>query len=202
MKILAIGANGIVGNAVVNLLQKDHEVIPVGFSQGELTVDIENKKSIQDLFEKVGKVDAIISTAGNGAMGSLKEMPDAGYDLVLKSKVMGQVNLVRLGLDYLNEGGSITLTSGQSSVNPLPGTAAISMATAAVNAFVMNAALELTNNQRVNAVSPGFVKETMQQFGMDSSSGVPADIVASYYQASVLGQHNGQVLNAIGEAYV
>ena len=201
MKILAIGANGVVGKAVVDLLSEEHEVIAVGYSRGEITVDTESQESIRSLFEKVGMIDAIMSMAGNGQMGSLEEMPDSGYQSVLNSKVMGQVNLLRIGLEYLNQGGSITLTSGQASNNPAPGMAAIAMATAAVNAFVGAAALELKDDKRINAVSPGFVKETMEMLGMDSTYGIPADDVATYYKASVAGQGNGEVFNAIKGKY-
>ena len=197
MKILAIGANGVIGKAVIAALQPAHEVIAVGHSHGELTVDIDSKASIQALFERVGKVDAIISMAGNGEMGGFAQMPDAGYQTVLNNKVMGQVNLVRLGLAYLNEGGSITLTSGQAANHPMPGTAAIAMGVAAINAFVATAALELTDGQRINAVSPAMVKETMEQWGIDSSAGIAADDVASYYRASLEGMDNGTVLNAV-----
>lgn len=197
MKILAIGANGIIGQAVVKLLSSEHEVITVGYSQGDLRVDIEDKSSIQSLFEKVGKVDAIISTSGNGEMGGFMEMDDQGYQTVLNNKLMGQVNLVRLGLEHLNDGGSITLTSGQAANRPMAGTAAIAMGVAGINAFVATAALELADNKRINAVSPGIVKETLEQWGMDSSQGISADDVASHYQASILGSGNGQVLNAV-----
>ncbi|MEH6530871.1 MAG: short chain dehydrogenase [Photobacterium frigidiphilum] len=201
MKILAIGANGVIGKAVVSHLQQDHEVIAVGHSHGDYMVDIENKESIKALYERVGKVDAIISMAGNGQMGSLEEMPESGYHTVLSNKVMGQVNLVRLGLDYLNEGASITLTSGQASNHPMLGTAAIAMGVAAVNAFVATAALELKDGKRINAVSPSMVKETMEQWGIDSGSGIPAIDVATYYQASIDGQQNGEVFNATGGQY-
>lgn len=201
MKILAIGANGVIGKAVVQHLQQEHDVIAVGHSSGDLTVDVENKESIQAMFQKVGKVDAIVSMVGNGEMGTVQDMQDSGFHMVLNNKVMGQVNLVRLGLDYLNQGGSITLTSGQASNHPMQGTAAIAMGVAAVNAFVATAALELSDDKRINAVSPSMVKETMDLWGVDSSSGIAALDVASYYQASIDGQKNGEVFNAVGGAH-
>lgn len=197
MKILAIGANGIIGAAVVQLLKQEHSVISVGHSHGDHTVDIEDKESIQALFEKIGHVDAIISMVGNGELGSLDSMPESGYQTVLNSKVMGQVNLVRIGLNYLNNGGSITLTSGQASNSPTPGTAAIAMGVAAINAFVATAALELQDDKRINAVSPAIVKETLEMWGVDSSGGIPAIDVATFYQASVTGSANGHIFDAI-----
>ncbi len=201
MKILAIGANGVIGTAVVNRLQQEHQVIAVGHSRGDYLVDIGCTESIRALYEKVGNLDAIISMAGNGEMGSLEEMPETGYLNVLNNKVMGQVNLVRIGLEYLNEGGVITLTSGQASNHPMPGVGAIAMGVAAVNAFIKTAALELKDGKRINAVSPGMVKETMELWGLDGSSGISANDVASYYQASINSGKNGQVFDALGAAY-
>ncbi|MBW3698278.1 short chain dehydrogenase [Vibrio sp. T187] len=201
MKILAIGSNGVIGNAVVQQLSQEHEVIAVGHSKGELTVNIENQDSIKSLFETVGSVDAIISMAGNGQMGALSEMTDEHFQTVLDNKVMGQVNLVRIGLRYLNHGGSITLTSGEAAFNAMPDVSAISMGTAAINAFVSSVALELTDGKRINAVSPSMVKETMDMWGIDSSTGIPANDVASYYQASLTSEQNGHVYRAIHGAY-
>lgn len=197
MKILAIGANGIIGKAVVSQLKHKHQVISVGHSQGEITVDIEDKNSILAMYQKVGKVDAIISMAGNGKMGSVEEMPDADYQQVLQNKVMGQVNLVRLGMDYLNKGGSFTLTSGQAAKHPMPGTGAIAMGVAAIDAFVAIAAQEIKQNRRINAVSPAMVKETMELWQVDSSNGIPSAEVANYYCNAIEGTHNGHVFDAV-----
>ena len=201
MKILAIGANGIIGKAVVAHLQQQHTVISVGHSKGDLTVDIEDKNSIRSMFESVGPVDGIISMAGNGEMGGFIEMTDEGYLTVLNNKVMGQVNLARIGVDYLNKDGRITLTSGQAANHPMPGTAAIAMGVSAINAFVATASLEMTEGKKINAVSPGMVKETMDLWGVDSSTGIPAAEVATYYEASLKSDVNGEVLNAVGGHY-
>ncbi|WP_375753638.1 short chain dehydrogenase [Vibrio sp. HN007] len=197
MKVIAIGANGTIGRAVVSRLQENHDVIAVGYSNGEYRIDIEDIASIRAMYEKVGKVDAIVSMVGNGELGTLKDMPESGYRTVLNNKVMGQVNLARIGLEYLNDGGSVTLTSGQASNHPMPQTSAIAMGVAAINAFVGSAATELVDGKRINAVSPAMVKETMDQWGIDSRSGIPASDVASYYAACIEGSHNGEVLDAV-----
>lgn len=198
MKILVVGGTGVIGKSLVELLEQDNEVIAVGNSSGDITVDIESKESIQSLFEKVGMVDAIVCTTGKGEMGSLEDMPDSGYETVLNNKLMGQVNLVRIGMVYLNQGGSITLTSGESGTKAMmPGTAAIAMACGAINSFVAGAALEFKNDQRINVVSPGWVKETMEMLGMDSATGITAKDVATYYKASIASQSNGKVFHAV-----
>lgn len=201
MKILVIGGTGIIGKAIVKNLEAQHQVICVGNRQGDFTVDLEDKASICSLFAKVGNVDAIISATGKGEFAKFNDESDAAYHLVLGNKVMGQVDLVRIGLDYLNQGGSITLSSGNAAKKPFPGTAAMAMGCAAIDAFVATAALEISEDKRINVVSPSFVKETMEMMGMDSTHGIAAADVASYFQASVSGTANGEVFQASGGAY-
>lgn len=194
MKILLIGASGIIGTAVNKALSEDNEVICVNHSKGDLLVDICDKNSIKQLFEKVGKVDSIISVAGAGGFAPLQQLTDADYDLSLRSKLMGQINLFRIGREYLNEGGVITLTSGSSSQEPIPGFAAISMANGALESFVKAATIEL-DNIRFNVVSPIIVKETMVIYGMQSDESLSAADTAKAYVASVTKNIHGEVLD-------
>ena len=195
MKIIIIGATGTIGRAVVELLAPHHDMVKVGFRSGDLQVDIASKDSIHKLFQDVGGFDAIVSTAGLATFGSLDELGDEDYMLGLSNKLMGQVNLVREGQKHINDNGSFTLTSGVLSQNPMPGSASISMVNAGLEGFVRAAALEVQRGIRVNAVSPIWVKETMEAMGMDSSEGMPADQVALAYKESVEGQWNGEVLD-------
>ena len=108
---------------------------------------------------------------------------------------MGQVNLVRLGRNLINENGSFTLTSGMLSQDPMPGSASISMVNAGLEGFVRAAALEMPRGIRINAVSPVFVKETMEILGMDSTHGMPSQKVALAYKEAVESQRNGEILD-------
>ena len=74
MKIILIGATGTIGRAVAQELGQRHEIITVGKTQGQHQVDITRSDSIRALFEQVGKVDAIVSTAGALHFGPLAEM--------------------------------------------------------------------------------------------------------------------------------
>ncbi|MCG7547703.1 short chain dehydrogenase [Pseudoalteromonas sp. Of7M-16] len=195
MKILLIGATGTIGKAVHARLAQSHEVLTVGHKDGEFQVDLQSKLSIQALFEKVGEVDAIISTTGMAAFAPLSELTDEQYELGWQNKLMGQINLYRVGAGFVNAGGSITLTSGMLSEEPMVGSASISAVNGALNAFVKAAALELGDSLRINAVSPIFVKETMEMMGMDSSTGMSAANTAITYQAAIEGVMTGQVLD-------
>lgn len=195
MKILIVGATGTIGKAVADLLSENHEVVRAGFRDGDYRVDLGSKVSIEMLFESVGTVDAVISTAGAAGFAPFAELDDDGYDLALSNKLMGQVNLVRLGRDRVSDGGSFTLTAGVLSRQPMPGSVAVSMANGALESFAKAAALELDRSLRINVVSPAFVKETMEMMGMDPSSGVSAADTAKAYQAAIEGYSNGATLD-------
>ena len=112
MKIIIIGATGTIGRAVVDLLAPGHEIVRVGHQRGDFKVDIASKASIRKLFEAVGNFDAVVSAAGQAKFGELDRLRDEDYMLGLEHKLMGQVNLVRVGQNYINNNGSFTLTSG------------------------------------------------------------------------------------------
>ena len=196
MKILVIGATGTIGkNVVVSLQDNGHEVISAGHKDGDVKVDLGSKESIATMFQQTGQVDAVISTAGVANFAALSDLSDADFELALNNKLMGQVNLVRLGCEYVADGGSIVLTSGMLAHEPIPGSAAISMVNGALESFAKAAALELGKKVLVNVVSPIFVKETMEMMGMDSTHGLSAADTAKAYLASIQTKESGTTLD-------
>ncbi|MBY5980973.1 short chain dehydrogenase [Ferrimonas balearica] len=180
MKVLLIGASGTIGQAVTDALSSDCEVIRVGHHSGDHQVDLSQPDQLRALFADVGSVDAIISTAGQASFGPLAQLSDDAFELGLNNKLMGQVNLVRLGRASVRPGGVIVLTSGILSRHPMPGSSAIAMVNGALESFVKAAALEL-DDVRLNVVAPAFVKETMVQMGMDPTHGISAADTAKAY---------------------
>lgn len=196
MRVVVVGATGIIGSAVVEALGSEHDVIRVGSRSGDVQADISRPESIRELFQKVGEVDAVVSCAGNARFRPLAELEDDDFAFSMGNKLMGQVNLVRLGMENVRDGGSFTLTSGILSQVPMHGSAAISLVNAGVEAFGRAAALEAPRGIRVNTVSPPWVSETLQQMGRDPSGGLPARVVAKAYLASIHDDINGTVVDA------
>ena len=194
MRILIVGATGTIGRAVVEELTPGNEIVRASRKSSDVTVDITNPESIRAMFARVGKVDAIVSTAGSGAWKPLEELTDADFELSLHDKLMGQVNLVRTGFAFTNDDGSITVTSGILARSPTAGSAAISLINSGLEGFVRAAALEAPRGIRVNVVSPPWVSETLEAMGMDVSQGLPAAVVAGSYAQSVNTKVTGQVL--------
>ena len=112
MRILVVGTAGNVGKAAVAELKPRHEVITAGRSSGDVRVDLLDAASISAMYEKLGKLDAVVACAGHAHYGPLASMTETQFMVGLKDKLMGQVNLVLLGTPYVNDRGSFTLTSG------------------------------------------------------------------------------------------
>ena len=194
MKVLLIGGSGTIGRFVTKELAPRHEIIDAGKTEGKYQVDTTDEDSVRKLFEAVGKVDAIIVAAGAVHWGPLSEMTSDQFKLGLHDKLMGQVNVTRIGQHFLNDGGSITLTSGSISHDPYFGGAAFSTVNAAVDGFVRGAAVELDHDRRINSVSPAVLKESWNVYGpgVPGVDPVPGERVALAYRKSVEGRQTGQ----------
>lgn len=199
MRVLVIGATGTIGRAVVAALEeRKHEVVPASHRSGALTVDLQDSASIARLYEKAGRVDAVVCAAGAARFRPLSELSEEDFSASLHHKLLGQINLVRLGIRFVADGGSFTLTSGTLARHPSRGGAAVSVANAGVEAFVAAAALELPRGVRINAVSPGWVSETLKAMGHRPEGGTPAAAVARAYIEAVEGDANGTVIETGG----
>jgi NAD(P)-dependent dehydrogenase (short-subunit alcohol dehydrogenase family) len=194
MRILLIGATGTIGRAVAAALRLRHDVVEASRHKARHHVDIADPDSIRSLYESVGHVDAVVSAAGQAAWKPLAELTDADFAFSLRNKLMGQVNVVRIGVHWVRDAGSFTLTSGILAHQPSPGSAAVSVVNAGVEAFATAAALELARGLRVNVVSPPWVRETLQAMGRDPAGGLPAADVARSYVESVEGTRTGAIL--------
>ncbi|MBQ4835802.1 short chain dehydrogenase [Pseudoalteromonas luteoviolacea] len=194
MKVLLIGASGTIGSAVHNALLPQHEVITANHSSNsDIKVDLNDHQSIKNMFSKTTKVDAIICTAGNGQLKPLHQHSDEDFTNVLHNKLMGQVNVFRFGVKYLNEGGSVTLTTGRAHREQIPGSSSIAMATAALEGFISAASIE-SKNIRLNAVSPAPVQESLAKLGFELPNAVSASDTAKAYLDALNGTFHGQII--------
>ena len=195
MRIIIVGATGTIGKRVAGSLEGNHEIIRVGSKTGDIQANITSPESIENLFRQVGSFDALVCAAGDAYFGPWKTMTDREFRKGIDSKLMGQINLVLIGQNYITPKGSFTLTSGVLTQDPVLSGANPSAANGAIDAFVRAAAIELENGVRINAVSPTVVEEAPEYFAYFPGH-IPVTMkqVVYGYQKSVLGAGSGQVI--------
>lgn len=197
MKILLIGASGTLGQAVAHQLGQRHQILAAGRNSGELRVDLTDDGSVAELFSRTGPVDAVISTAGKLHFGPLKDMTPEQFNLGLQDKLLGQVRLALVAQHHLNAGGSITLTSGIVSAQPIRDGVNATSVNAALEGFVRAAALELLpRGLRINVVSPNVLIESMAAYGpyFPGFEAVSAQRAALAFQRAVEGIQSGETI--------
>jgi NAD(P)-dependent dehydrogenase (short-subunit alcohol dehydrogenase family) len=196
MKILLIGASGTIGKRIYDRFAKKHEVVRASRNGDDIAVDITDAASIQKMYESVKDVDAVICAAGPAKFGAFSELTEEDFYVGIRGKMMGQVNLVRIGQKYLNDGGSFTLTTGILADEPVFGSVSLSLVNGAVNSFVKAAAQELPRGMRVNVVCPTVVEDSAEAYadffpGFDP---VSMERVVNGYVRSVETRMTGEII--------
>lgn len=199
MKILIIGGTGTIGSVVTNHFKQDHDVILGGRSSSELKIDISDSLSIENALAQItetSKLDAIVCIAGEAKWADFDQLSESDYHIGINSKLMGQVNLVRIGQNYLKHGGSITLSTGILADDPVPKTTSAAMVNGAIHSFVQAVNLEIKNEIRVNAVSLGLVEDAFEKYKDYFPGHNPISMrkTVNAYVRSINGKGRGEII--------
>jgi NAD(P)-dependent dehydrogenase (short-subunit alcohol dehydrogenase family) len=196
MRILVAGATGTVGKAAIAGLSKGHEIICAGRNSGDVKVDVKDEASVRAMFETVGKVDAVVACTGHSHFGPVATMTPQQFLDGVTDKVMGQVNLVLIGMPYVLDGGSFTLTSGILSRDPVRQGANAASTDGALDAFVIGAAIEMPRGIRINCVSPGLLADAAERYDgyFPGHDPVSSRRIGLAFAKSIEGAVNGQVI--------
>lgn len=196
MKIIVVGANGVVGQTVVHAFGNRHEIITVGRTSGDIQIDIEDQDSVRSMYKQIGKVDAVVSAVGHGHFGPVAEMSSEQFMKGINHKVLPQVNLVLTGIEHLNDGGSFTLTSGVLNRDPISGGSCAAAANGAIDGFIVGAAVDMPRGIRINAVSPALLQASVDRYDgfFPGHEAVSSERVGLAFCKSVEGVITGQVI--------
>ena len=196
MKILLVGGNGTIGKKVAAHLNEKHEVVIAGRKNADVQVDIKDKESILRMFEQVPMIDAVVCTAGEAKWDNFNDLTEEDFYIGIQSKMMGQVNLVRIGKDFINSGGSFTLTTGILGEDPVARTTSAALVNGALHSFIKAASLEIENDIRINVVAPGLVEDAYEKYKdyFPGHNPIPMKKVVNGYVRSVKGKGNGEVI--------
>lgn len=196
MRLIVVGAEGDIGKAVCSELGSRHDLITAGRSGGDVRVDMSDRASVEAMYAKTGTVDGVIVTAGEVHFGPLTDFTEETFMIGLKSKLMGQVNLVLQGIPHVADGGSFTLTSGVLDRDPIRQGTGAATANGALGGFVTGAAIEMPRGQRINVVSPGMLEVSAPRYGafFPGHEPVSSHRVGLAYAKSVEGALTGKVI--------
>ena len=196
MKILVIGGKGTIGRKVSAHLNEKHDVIIAGRHSGDFLLDITDNESIREVLENIPSLDSIICVAGEAKWDDFKDLTEKDHYIGIKSKLMGQVNLVRIAQDYLKSRGSITLSTGILADDPVLRTTSAALVNGGIHSFVQAVALEIENEIRVNAVSLGLVEDAYEKYKdfFPGHNPIPMSKAVNAYVRSVEGKGNGEII--------
>ena len=122
------------------------------------------------------------------------EVLDDDYRYGAERKLIAQFRIVRYAGHYLNDNGSITLTSGFLSDYPNPHSISTGPFNSAIDTFVRQTAPLLERGLRLNVVSPAPVVEPSRI----GTGLVSAKQVAKFYVEAIEGKDSGKVFRAWG----
>jgi NAD(P)-dependent dehydrogenase (short-subunit alcohol dehydrogenase family) len=196
-KVIVIGASGKIGQAALTGLER-HDVVTASLSGNgcDYQVDISNEESTRNLFEQVGSFDAVVNTVGVCVYADFVDMTETQWMTTVMSKMMGQINLVRIGQEYINDRGSFSLISGILSSKPIAMAIAGATTSGAIDTFVKCVAYEMPRGIRVNAINPTVIDEAWDVYGemMAGFQSVPGTLVGKAFERSVDGFITGEVI--------
>jgi len=195
--IILIGANGKMGQAALSGLGK-HKIITAGRSADsyDYHVDITSKESLRKLFKDVGHFDAVVNTVGVCEYANFTDMTEKQWMNTILSKMMGQINIIRIGQEYIADNGSFTLITGILNIKPIPFAIADATTSGAIDTFVKCVAFEMPRGIRVNSINPTVLEEAWDVYGemMPGFQPVPGDLAGKAFERSVDGFITGQVI--------
>jgi NAD(P)-dependent dehydrogenase (short-subunit alcohol dehydrogenase family) len=120
-------------------------------------VDLSKEEKIKAFFEKLGKFDHLVYTAGEGLSPSpIDELDLDQARQFFTIRFWGAVAAVKYGHSQLNPGGTISLTSGTAGLRPFKGWSMAASICTAMEGLTRTLAVDLAPI-RVNVVIPGVI---------------------------------------------
>jgi NAD(P)-dependent dehydrogenase (short-subunit alcohol dehydrogenase family) len=119
------------GDCVVATVRKADALADLKAQHGErllvVTVDVTDtailRRAVDESFDRLGRIDVIVSNAGYGLFGAAEELTDAQIDQQIATNLVGSIQLIRAALPHLRAqgGGRILQVSSEGGQIAYPG---------------------------------------------------------------------------------
>ena len=174
-RIVALGGTSGIGLAVVQSALAEGAIVMASSRQSQVEdvgaelasrslgseaqrVDVADEHSIERFFERIGRFDHLVYTAGeNIPIGPLARTDLHQARQRFEIRYWGAVAAVKYGMRSIRKDGSIVLTSGFSATRPRAGWTSQASIQSAVEGLTRALAVELAPT-RINCVSPGLAR--------------------------------------------
>lgn len=134
----------------------------------------EVRKMVNEIHEKLGKIDIIVNNAGIMDLMAFEEFDEIRFERMHKLNVMGPIYTVAETIDDLKESESgrvINIASNAGVGTAAPGTSFYAITKAAVIMFTKRLAFDIRGTGvRVNAIAPGWIETDLTVGGKDQDA--------------------------------
>lgn len=154
---LAESADVVIGSRSAEKLAKAKQQLGGNGNVQGYELDFRSEGRTAAFFAKIGPFDHLVLTAAEAVMGDFRELALEAVQAAFSSKFWGQYLAIKAAVPYLNEGSSISVTTGLYGRRPPKGASTLAAINSALEGLVRGLALDLAPI-RINAVSPGIVQ--------------------------------------------
>jgi len=143
---------------------RNSDAADIAWCTADVTKSDQVRNAIAVTVSRFGKIDVLFSNAGNfGTVAPISDYPEEVFDSVIAVHVKGAFLAAKHAVPYMNDGGSIIITSSIVGVKGDPGVYGYITAKHAQVGLMRVLAKELAGrNIRVNTVHPGPVDNDFQ----------------------------------------
>lgn len=201
--VVVFGGSYGIGGEIVNIL-KSMDGRVYSFSRSENGIDVTNKQQVQDalqmVYDKEGRIDAIVNTAGVLIKEPLCSMSDQNIRTSIDVNLLGVINVAQAAFDYLKEiHGSLLFYTSSSYTRGRMMYSLYSATKAAIVNFTQAISEEWGDlHIRVNCINPERTKTPMriQNFGNEPDHTLlPAKDVAIASINTIFSDATGEIID-------
>jgi NAD(P)-dependent dehydrogenase (short-subunit alcohol dehydrogenase family) len=203
--------------ADLNGAAADARAAELGEPHAGASVDVVDEASVAELFERVGPLDVVVTTAGYSNISLIVDMPVDQFRSVVDVCLTGSLIVAKHAGRHLRDDGALVWISSLNGRQPAAGMSAYCAAKAGLSMLTQVAALEFAERGiRVNAVAPGFVLTpltegaamipgTVEEYAENTAlgrTGTPEDIAEAVVFMTKATWLTGEVLDLNGGAHM